>query len=317
MANGTHQFSGQIPDRVEDVSRNQDSFNLGEPQLHLVEPGGLSRREMEANLRMSGQKVLHTPGLVSRQVVNNDVDLATCLPVGRQVGQKRHKFMAGLPVGRFPENLPRPGVQGRIQRDGSMVVILKTVPFSPARRQGQDRSQSVQSLNGRLLVHVENDRMPRRIDIQTNNVGRLGPEIRIIRGQVAFQPMRLQTCSFPAPSHHHVADAQLPGQLARALVSRAVRRRLASPGQNADLQPGRLFFDGAAPVASVRTRKPTLEKTLFSTADVAAVTSQSLTNLQVGVALIPASESNGRAERLRPTTCGCDAGFPVPVAQLQ
>lgn len=72
-----------------------------------------------------------------------------------------------------------------------MAVVLKTVAFGASRREGQDRIQAVQGLNGRLLIEAEYGRVPRRIQVQTDD-WRLHFELGIVAGHVSFEAMRLE-----------------------------------------------------------------------------------------------------------------------------
>jgi hypothetical protein len=82
-----------------------------------------------------------------------------------------------------------------------------------AGRQRQHRHQTIKRLDRRLLVDAEHCSVRRRVQIKANHVGRLGFEVRIVRGHVALKPMGLQTVFSPDARDHHVRDSQ------RALAS--------------------------------------------------------------------------------------------------
>ncbi len=92
-----------------------------------------------------------------------------------------------------------------------MAVVLKSVPLRPSRRQWQHGIQTIQGLDGGLLVDAKHGRMLRRIEVQPDDVGRLGLELGVVGGHVSFQPMRLDSGARPDPRHHHVANAQVIG----------------------------------------------------------------------------------------------------------
>lgn len=56
----------------------------------------------------------------------------------------------------------------------------------------------------RLLVQAANRRALPRIQVQPGHVGRLGLEVWIVRGDVAFEPMQFQAILGQDPSHRHV-----------------------------------------------------------------------------------------------------------------
>jgi len=103
-----------------------------------------------------------------------------------------------------------------------MPEIFKAVALGTPGRKGQNRIQTIESLKSALLVHAEHCRVGRRLEIEADNVGRLGFEGRIIAGHVMTPPGRLQTGLGPYPSHPHVTDAQLGGELARTPMSGTV-----------------------------------------------------------------------------------------------
>ena len=97
-----------------------------------------------------------------------------------------------------------------------MAIVFKTVALQPPGRQWQHRIKPVQGLDGGLFVHAKHRRMLRRFDVQSDNIGRLSLKVGVVGGHVAFDPMGLKPGALPDPRHHHVADAQVAGQLAAA-----------------------------------------------------------------------------------------------------
>jgi hypothetical protein len=83
-----------------------------------------------------------------------------------------------------------------------------------ARRKRQHRIESIQRLNGGLLIDTKHGGMLRRAQVQPDNVSGFGFEIRIVAGHVALQAVRLQASLFPHPTHSVLADAQCCGKLA-------------------------------------------------------------------------------------------------------
>src|SRR5262245_66505424 len=75
MANVAANLSGEILHRCEDASRQQLAFNATEPQLHLVQPRRVGRREVEMHLWVRLEEGRHGSRLVRRQIVENDVNL--------------------------------------------------------------------------------------------------------------------------------------------------------------------------------------------------------------------------------------------------
>jgi hypothetical protein len=88
------------------------------------------------------------------------------------------------------------------------------------------------------------------IQVQTDDIGRLGLELRVVGGHVALQAMGLEAVLGPHPRHRHVVGFEHPRKLACAPVRRTVGRGLSSALQDARLQ-GRTQRSGfAAPVSA-------------------------------------------------------------------
>ena len=112
--------------------------------------------------------------------------------------------------------------------------------------------------------------MRRRIQIQPDNIGRLGLKVRIVRGHVALDPMRLQSVLAPDSRHHHVADVQVSAELARAPVRRAIARRTARRLQDPRFELRREYRGDLAQVPAVEPRDPLLDESLVPAGDKAA-----------------------------------------------
>ena len=74
-----------------------------------------------------------------------------------------------------------------------MPVVLEAVTFGASGRKRQNRIEPIESLNGSFFIDAEYSRVLRRVQVQTENVGRFAFELGIIAGQVTFQAVGLQT----------------------------------------------------------------------------------------------------------------------------
>src|SRR3982750_4708696 len=117
-----------------------------------------------------------------------------------------------------------------------MTKVFEAMPLRASRRQRQHRIESVKRLDRSLLVHAEHRGVRWWIQIQSDHVGRLGLEFRIVAGHVTLQPMRLKTMLGPHPSYHHMTDAQCLAKLATAPVGRTVAGSAARRFQYTRLQ---------------------------------------------------------------------------------
>ena len=263
MANISNQFSDQILDGGKDTSGDHVAFDLGKPEFDLVQPRRIGRGEMELDVGMFFEKPLHLSGFVNGDIVQDDVDFLVVRLIKEKLFEKGDEFltgMAGYCLSPDPSGL---GIKGSKQRQGPMAIILKPVSFSPSRRHRRHRVLAVQGLDGCLFIHTKNSRVLREFDIQADDIGYLCLKVRILRGQVPIQPMRLEAGLLPSSCDHHVVDTQMLGQLAGAPVGRAVRRPASGPGQNPSFHARGQYLGDSAPVAGVETGKTLGEKTLL------------------------------------------------------
>ena len=109
------------------------------------------------------------------------------------------------------------------------------MPFRPARRQRQHWVEPIQSLNRRLFIEAKHSRMLRRIQVQTDDVSRLGLKIRIVAGHIPFQSVGFQLGLGQNSLHRGLAERQLLGQFPAGPVRAAVRRLLLRSPDHAGL----------------------------------------------------------------------------------
>ena len=85
--------------------------------------------------------------------------------------EEGNELTAGVASGRFAVDPPGGRVQGGIQGQCSMAVVLESAAFSTTGRKRQHGIQVVQRPNGGLLIHAEHCCVPRRIQIQADDIG--------------------------------------------------------------------------------------------------------------------------------------------------
>ena len=123
---------------------------------------------------------------VRREIVQDDVNLLPRGTQGDDLLQKGDELTAGMVGGSFTVDATGGGIQRRIQGERSVPVVLKTVAFGASWRERQDGIETIQSLNGGLLIDAEHGRVLGRVQIEAKDVGRFDFEIGIIAGHVAL-----------------------------------------------------------------------------------------------------------------------------------
>ena len=171
MPDVTKDFSSEIVDGGKDASGNDLPLDLGKPDFDLVKPRRIGGGKMNADLGMMGQKVLDELGFMGREVIRDDVDLASEGLGGHDFGKKVDKLGAGMALSGLAKDFSASGIEGRVKGKDSVAVILKTMSLGPARRKGQDRIQAVQGLDSGLFVYAKDSGMIRRVQIEADNVG--------------------------------------------------------------------------------------------------------------------------------------------------
>ncbi len=70
------------------------------------------------------------------------------------------------------------GVESRIQRECALPAVLEAMTFRSARGKRQNRILAIQGLNRGLLIDTKHRSMLWRVQIQPDDVGRLGFKVR-------------------------------------------------------------------------------------------------------------------------------------------
>src|SRR5215210_498874 len=222
VAEVAHDLALEISLGAKDAAGDDFSLELGEPELHLVEPGGIGGREVQVNLRMLLQESLDRLGFVGRKIVEDHLDLPSRGLSRDDIGKESHEFRTGVSGRRLAQDLSAGGVQGGVEREGAMAKVFKAVPFRSPRREWEHRVEPVEGLNRGLLVDAENRRMRGGLEVKTNDGRRLGLEGRIVTCHVVAAAMGLQSRLGPDPCDSDMSGAQSPCQRTGAPMSRAV-----------------------------------------------------------------------------------------------
>ena len=80
-----HELTSEIRHRSEDTARDDVSLDLAKPEFDLIEPRGIGRGEMQLHTRVVAQKAPDPVGLVSGEIVQDDMHFAVCIHSVEQV----------------------------------------------------------------------------------------------------------------------------------------------------------------------------------------------------------------------------------------
>jgi hypothetical protein len=226
------EFASQIRDRGENAAGDDLAFDLGEPDLDLVEPKRIRRGEVKLYARMLLKKVANQLGFVGREVVEDDMNLLSGRAQRHHFFQEGNEVTAGMAGRGSAVHAAGLGVQCCIERKRSMPVVLEAVTLGASRRKRQHGIEPIQGLDGSLLIDAKHGGMLRRLQIQAENVGRFAFKLGIVAGQVTLQTMGFQARFFPDPMHSVLADAQRGRQFAATPMRGTIAGFLAGGGQN-------------------------------------------------------------------------------------
>ena len=144
----------------------------GEPHFHLVEPGGVGRREVKLDVLVARQPAI-VLGLMGVQVVQDDVNFSAGMFGDDAVHEVQKLDSPTAPV-MAGSDLAGGHRQGREQRCCSMAFVLMVEAGERlAVGQLQPALGALQSLNVRLFIDRQDHGVLRRLQVERDEVGGL------------------------------------------------------------------------------------------------------------------------------------------------
>ena len=136
----TAELASQIGDGSEDAPSDDFALNFGEPQLDLIQPGGVGGSEVKPDAGILLQEFSYPRGLVSGEVVEDDVDLLTGRTQCDNFLQEGNKVLTGMASGGLAVNPASDRVQRRIEGERPMTVVFEAVALGATGRSGSTGS---------------------------------------------------------------------------------------------------------------------------------------------------------------------------------
>ena len=170
-----------------------------EPALHQVQPGGAGGREMNMEAGPLGEPVPDQRRLVGGVVVGNQVHVQLGGHLGLDGIEKLAELQGPVAAVALANHLTGPGVQSSEEGRGAVAHVIMGAPLGLARTQGQKRPGAVQGLDLGLLVHAQDQRPVRRVEVEPHNIPHLLDEEGVRRqleglGAVGLQRERHARC---------------------------------------------------------------------------------------------------------------------------
>jgi len=187
---------------------------------------------MKTYIRMASQPPV-VLRLVSIQVIEHDVNLAVRISRHNLIHkvQKLAAAAARVVTGHY---LTSGDIQGREKRGGSMPLVAMTEPVECLTvGQSKPALSAFQCLDGRFFVHTQHKRVFRRIQVQTDDIGSLGPELRVGADTPTAPPLEADIMLAQNTPDLVIADiAQCLGQQTAVPTGIAIRGRLVQSREN-------------------------------------------------------------------------------------
>jgi len=117
----------EIVARSKEATVKDVPLELTEPALDLVEPGRIGGREVPVPMRMPLKEPFDQFRFVRRAVVQDDVNLVLDGWPGDDLFQKRNQLRTGVAGCGWADPFTGLRIQGRLQREGAVAVILEAV----------------------------------------------------------------------------------------------------------------------------------------------------------------------------------------------
>ena len=233
-------LSWVIPVKLAPLSDNPTED--GEPAFDLVEPGGVRRREVEMNVFVASQPA-PALGLVGVEVVEDDVDLALGMG-GHDPVHEVEKLdpPPALVVARH--HLAADDIEGGEQGRGAVaLVVVRPAAEGAAVRQLEITLGAFERLDVRLLVDSNDQRTLRRVEIEPDNLGRLGGKLGILADAPTLAPGQIDLLRpQETPDILFVHLAQRGGDQGRGPARVTGRRRAVEHAENTLAGVGRVAW---------------------------------------------------------------------------
>ena len=182
-----------------------------EPALHQVQPGGTGGREMNMEAGPLGEPVPDQRRLVGGVVVGNQVHVQLGGHLGLYGIEKLAELQGPVAAVALANHLTGPGIQSGEEGRGAVAHVIMGAPLGLARTQGQKRPGAVQGLDLGLLVHAQDQRPVRRVEVEPHNIPHLLDEEGVRRQLEGLGAVGLQREGTPDAAHGVVAQTGTPG----------------------------------------------------------------------------------------------------------
>src|ERR1700716_350617 len=175
IANSCFQAARAAKDATPQLLLGQES----KPTLDEIEPRGTGRREVQVKAWALEQPALNSGSFMSTVVVEDQMDIELWRHRRIDLVDELAKLKRTVPAMQLTDDLASLSVQSCEQRSRSVALVIMSPAFCLSWSHGQNWLRAIQSLNLRLLVNAQYQRLIRRIHVKPNYISYLVDEQRI------------------------------------------------------------------------------------------------------------------------------------------
>ena len=235
----------EVGDRSEDAAFQATLGENREEALDGVEPGGRGRCEVEGPARIAREPPAHGRMLVGSVIVENGVDGLAGRNLALDRVEETDELLMPMALHVAADHGSVEDIHGGEQRRRAVPLVIMGHRSGAAFLHRQPGLRAVERLNLALFIDGQDDRVCRRIDIQTDHVAQLVDEFGIPGELELANAMRLQPVGAPDALDRTDTDARGHSHRRARPVRRFSRRRF-------DRQRDHAFGDGRIELGNAR-----------------------------------------------------------------
>ena len=213
----------QVGNTGEAAASHRLAGEFGKPALDQIEPAGAGRNKVNLDPRALGEPALDARLFVGAVVVEHQMQFERSGVLCVELAQELQELVVAVAIEATAADLAGRDIQGGKQGGRAVPDIIVGPSAAAPAFERQSRLRAVQRLNLALLVHAQDDRMLRRVQIHPHHIQELRDKLRIARQFECFLPMRLQPVFLPNAAHRAGVHALRFGHRSRTPMRLARR----------------------------------------------------------------------------------------------
>ena len=204
--------SGKIIDADKTAAPDAFAGDLRKPALDQIEPRGTGGCEMHMEARMFFEPGFDGRMFVRRVVVDDQVKVEPSWGLAVHMAQKFEELLMAMATKTFADDGAFQHVERGEKCRGAMAHVVVSHGAATSSFHGQARLSAIQGLNLRFLIHTEDQRFVRGIEIEADDIGEFFDKLLVARKFEGAYAVRLQAVALPDAGDRHVTEFEMAGQ---------------------------------------------------------------------------------------------------------